>query len=295
MSTAALMQQQEQGTFGLDDAVNRYLTDIEIRGEDPRNPVTFRHLLSHTSGLPAAFGGHPVWGDTVPLSLLDYLRSSLAVQGPPLEKLVYSNLAFTLVGYLVEKLSGHPYREYVGQNIFDAAEMKSTSFAPTPAMEERLAFPYAPNENTGRLEAVPRLKANVWPAGIVWGTVTDQANWLIVNLNGGDFKGRRILQPRTIAEMHTRQFDTFTGPMSYGFGNETTGYGLAWIVTEMEGERTIAHSGSVTGYTAFLFGNVDRKIGFAILTNGNRSHRYISKLAVDAVELLKANGGGPVN
>src|SRR6516164_8328486 len=64
MSTFALLQQMEQGNF-------------KIEGEDLQHPVTFRHLLTHTSGLPGDFGAFTVWGDTVPPSLEDYLRKSL--------------------------------------------------------------------------------------------------------------------------------------------------------------------------------------------------------------------------
>jgi len=102
MSTVALFQQMEAGKFKLDDPVNKYLMGFKIQGEDPQHPVTFRHLLTHTSGLPADFGPFPVWGDTVPLSLDDYLRQSLKVSRAPLVKVEYSNTAFTLVGYLVQ-------------------------------------------------------------------------------------------------------------------------------------------------------------------------------------------------
>src|SRR4030095_10419698 len=86
MSTIALLQQMEQGKFKLDDPVNNYLTDFKIQGEDPQHPITFRHLLTHTSGLPGDFGAFPVWGDTVPPSLEDYLRKSMKVTTPPLTK-----------------------------------------------------------------------------------------------------------------------------------------------------------------------------------------------------------------
>src|SRR5215218_7551405 len=105
MSSVALLQQLEQGKFKLDDPVNNYLTDFKIQGEDPQHPITFRHLLTHTSSLAGDFGAFPVWGDTVPPSLEDYLRKSLKVTKPPLTKVEYSNLAFTLVGYLVQKFS----------------------------------------------------------------------------------------------------------------------------------------------------------------------------------------------
>ena len=66
MSTVALLQLMEKGKFKLDDKVNDYLTEFKIQKEDPKNPVTFRHLLTHTSGLPGGFGAYPVWGDNVP-------------------------------------------------------------------------------------------------------------------------------------------------------------------------------------------------------------------------------------
>src|SRR5436190_6921491 len=100
MSTIALLQQMEQGKFKLDDRVNDYLTDFKIQGEDPQHPVTFRHLLTHTSGLPGDFGPLPVWGDSVPPSLDDYLRKALKLGHPTMSKVEYSNMAFTLVGYL---------------------------------------------------------------------------------------------------------------------------------------------------------------------------------------------------
>lgn len=286
MSTFALLQQMEQGKFRLDDPVNRYMNGLAIRGEDPAHPITFRHLLTHTSGLPAAFGGHPVWGETVPSPLPDYLRRSLEVKRPPLERVEYSNLAFTLVAYLVEHLSGVPYKKYIQEQIFAPLQMTSTSFEPTPDMDERLAVPYAVEEKTGRQTPAARVKADVWPAGIVYGTVLDQANWLIANLNRGKFGDRQLLKPETHAQMLVRQYDKFARPMEYGYGNSTTGYGLTWIITERKGERFFAHSGSVAGYTAFLLGNASRKIGFAILTNGNRAHRHIAKLAEDALDLL---------
>src|SRR5215216_46016 len=114
MSTVALLQQMEQGKFKLDDRVNDYLTDFKIQGEDAQHPVTFRHLLTHSSGLPGGdFGPVPVWGDTAPPPLEEYLRKSLKVAKPPLTSVVYSNLAYTLVGYLVQKFSGVPYKQYI--------------------------------------------------------------------------------------------------------------------------------------------------------------------------------------
>jgi CubicO group peptidase (beta-lactamase class C family) len=287
MSTYALFQQMEAGKFKLDDPVNKYLTDFKIEGEDPQHPITFRHLLTHTSGLTTDFGPFPVWGDTVPPSLDDYLRKSLKVSRAPLAKVEYSNTAFTLVGYLVQKFSGVPYKQYIQEHIFTPMEMTSTAFEPRPDMEERLAIPYVVDEKTGSQVGTVRLKASVWPAGLVYGTVLNQANWLICNLNGGVFKGKHLISEQTVEQMMTRQYDQFKGGIEGIWGNETAGFGLTWWTEVRDGDRYFAHSGSVPGYTAFLLGNRDRKLGFAILTNGNRAHPHLFKLADKAMDLMK--------
>ena len=287
MSTIALLQQMEQGKFKLDDPVNKYLTDFKIQGEDPQHPITFRHLLTHTSGLPGDFGAFPVWGDTVPPPLEDYLRKSLKVSRAPLVRVEYSNLAYTLVGYLVQKFSGVPYKQYIQEHIFTPLEMNSTAFEPRPDMEERLSIPYVFDEKTHAQVGAVRVKASVWPAGIVYGTVLDQANWLIANLNGGVFKDKRLISQATLDQMFTRQYDQFKGGIEGIWGNETAGFGLTWWIEVRDGDRYIAHSGSLAGYTAFLLGNRDRKLGFAIMTNGNRAHPHLFKLADKAIDLMK--------
>src|SRR5258708_38159900 len=148
MTSGALLQQREQGKFKLYERVNDYLTEFKIQGEDPQHPVTFRHLLTHTSGLPGDFGPFPVWGDTVPPSLDDYLRKSLKVTKPPLTSVTYSNMAYTLVAYLVQKFSGMPYKQYIQEHIFTPLEMTSTAFEPRPDMEELLSIPYVVDEKT---------------------------------------------------------------------------------------------------------------------------------------------------
>ena len=287
MSTIALLQQMEQGKFKLDDPVNKYLSDFKIQGEDPQHPVTFRHLLTHTSGMPGDFGGFPVWGDTVPPSLDEYVRTSLKVTRPPLIRVEYSNMAFTLVGYLVQKFSGVPYKKYIQEHIFTPLEMNTTAFEPRPDMEERLAIPYVFDEKTGSQTGTVRLKASVWPAGIVYGTVLNQANWLIANLNGGVFKDKRLISQATLDQMFTRQYDQFKGTIENIWGNESAGFGLTWWTEVRDGDHYIAHSGSVPGYTAFLLGNRERKLGFAILTNGNRAHPHLFKLGDKAIDLMK--------
>ncbi len=291
MSTIALLQQMEKGKFKLDDPVNDYLTEFKIQNDDPKNPVRFRHLFTHTSGLDGEFGSIPVWSNNAPPALIEYLRTKLKVTKPPMTEVHYSNPAFTLIGYLVEKFSGVPYNQYIQENIFKPLEMTSTAFDPTPDMDQRLSVPYVLDEKTRRQTPATRIKAAVYPAGIVYGTILDQSNWLIANLNGGVFKGNRVISKSTLNQMFTRQYDQFKPGIEGIWGNETSGFGLTWWAQVRDGDRYFAHSGSVSGYTAFLLGNRDRKLGFAILTNGNRAHPHLFRLADLSMELMKKHSG----
>ncbi len=291
MSTTALLQLMEQGKLALDDPVRDYLGDLKIRGEDSENPITFRHLLTHTSGLPSGFGGHPVWGDTVPAPLDEYLAEVLRVDGPPLKKTTYSNPAYTLVAYLIEKISGTPYKKYMQQKILDPLEMRDFAYHPRPDMDERLAVPYMYSAGRGH-HAASRKKADVWPAGIVYGTIETQANWLLMNLNSGVFKGKRLLQENTIDEAMTPQFPEFKPKLGRNWTGDTDTYGLTWWLGERDGERVFGHSGSVNGFTAFIEGNRARRVGCVLLTNGNRAHPHLIRLSRRAIEVLVEQGYG---
>ncbi len=293
MSTVALLQLMEQGKFKLDDPVSKYI-DFKIDGDDPANPVTFRHLFTHTSGLSGEFGAVPVWSNDAPTKLDEYVRTKLKVGHPPMTKVEYSNPAFTFIGYLIEKFSGVPYRQYIAEHIFKPLEMTNTAFDPTPEMGERLSVPYVVDPKTNRQIPTVRIRAAVYPAGIVYGTIQDQSNWLIANLNGGAFKGKRIISQETLDQMMTRQYDQFKGGIEGIWGNETAGFGLTWWTQVRDGDRYFAHSGSLAGYTAFLLGNRDRKFGFAILTNGNRAHPHLFKLADRAMDIMKKYAGAAV-
>jgi CubicO group peptidase (beta-lactamase class C family) len=288
MSATALLQQMELGKFRLDDRVNDYLSEFKIEGENRRYPVTFRHLLTHTSGLPTDFGRHAVWEDQGPPSLSDYLKGRLRLSRRPGTRVAYSNVAFTLVAYLVEKFSGVPFKDYMRTRVFAPVEMRDTAFEPRADMAERLAIPYMPVRRRGGLfRPVDWVKADAWPAGVVYGTAVDQARWLMATLNGGVYKGRRLLGETAFREMTKRQFDRFAGPINGGWLNETSGYGLAWWVSKLNGETIVAHSGSVNGYTAFLAGSLERRTGVAILTNGNKAHRWLYSLALKALAALQ--------
>ena len=307
METVAFLQLAEKGLFALDDRVNDYLDAFKIRGEDPSRPITFRHLLTHSSGIlgqaevgafPDAidevtkdvipywdrpFQAYPVWGYVLPPPMKEYLTKSLKVTRPPLERVEYSPVAFTLVAYLIEKFAGIPFIQYIQENTFEALEMKSTSFVPRADMAERFAIPYAVDPDTNHHVALSRVRISIWPTGLVYATALDMANWLILNFNGGVLNGRRLIGTEVLIDVHTRQYEKLAVTNAQG---ETTGYGLGWNVSDRGGDRYISHGGSLPGESAYVVGNLTRRIGVIILSNGNRASSYLRSIARKAIELM---------
>jgi CubicO group peptidase (beta-lactamase class C family) len=292
MVATVVMQLVDEGHFGLDDPVVDHLGDLELPAHDPANPITLRHLLTHTSGLGGGFSSVPVWADTVPRNMDRFLREGLRVLGPPGEGVRYSNPAFTLMAHMIQVATGEDFQGEVRRRIWEPLGMRSTAFAPTPRMEEVLAVPYRPAEGSGSLEPLARTRFAEWPAGGAWGTVEDQARWIMASVNGGRIGDTVLLDPATAELMQTRQLDAFAGPMAGGWGGDEAGYGLAWWTTVRGGERHIAHSGSVGGYTAFIHGNPERGLGVALLTNGNRAHPHLVRLSFLATDLMAREGLG---
>jgi len=142
VTAAAILQLWEQGRFGLDDDINDYLPFRVVNPHFPDVPITFRMLLTHSSSIQdnswMCLGSHMYSDGDSPISLRDFVEGRLVPGGayyassymvaPPGTVFDYSNVGFTLLGYLVESISGIPFDAYTRQNIFDPLGMDSTGW-----------------------------------------------------------------------------------------------------------------------------------------------------------------------
>lgn len=236
ITSIALMQLFERGMFQLDDPVARFFPSwrdhrvwVSGAGDDmvtepAVRPVSFRDLLSHTSGL--TYGGvlpgmgdqHPVDAvyrslsirsagvDTTMADFMDKLgRVPLRYQ--PGTAYMYS-LATDACGALVERISGVPFAEYLQHNIFDPLGMVDTSFQVAPDKLDRFAANYSrnPDKTTTLLDdpatsAFTRPPAFVSGGGGLTGTMADYVRFCEMLRRGGELDGQRIIGPRTLQLM----------------------------------------------------------------------------------------------
>lgn len=218
----AVMQQVEQGNLDLDTDVNGYLKSFQIEDRWPGQPVTLRHVMTHTAGFEDGMLGYLIIDDPariIPLekSLAQYQPRRI---NPPGQHTAYSNWATALAGLIVSNVSGLPFNDYIQQNIFDTLGMKNASFSEPlpPELDANMAKSYSYKKghyNEQRYEII----SNFGPAGAAALTAYDMSIFARALLNGGGYDGRRILKPQTLAQMIDEGFahDVRVRGMGLGF------------------------------------------------------------------------------
>jgi CubicO group peptidase (beta-lactamase class C family) len=185
MTAIGLMQLWERGRFDLDDPVNEYLRNYRV--EHPgiaAPPVTFRHMLTHTSGIGElrkptdlfrpmiGLGAKP---DGLVPTTAEYYAKDLRPAVYPGTKWAYSNHAFNVLGQLVEDISGEPFDEYMRKNVFGPLGMENTDNLRSERVREELAQGY--NFSRGRLKPVKYMEILVRGAGSVFSSVEDMCRY----------------------------------------------------------------------------------------------------------------------
>jgi CubicO group peptidase (beta-lactamase class C family) len=239
----AVMQLEEQGKLDLDTDINQYL-DFSIRPAFDR-PITIRNLMTHTGGFEETVrdiilvkGKQPP--DQIP-SLRDFLiRNQPRRLFPPGIVPGYSNYGVGLGSYIVQRVSGQRFEQYVADHIFVPLGMThSTFFQPPP--KELEALPSEGYRGTTAKDPVGFEIFNPVGAGGVSSTASDMCRFGQALLGGGELGGRRILKPETLAKMYTPQFRASDQLPALAMGfYETWRNDLHWI--GHEGDLIAFHS-----------------------------------------------------
>ncbi|SDT24014.1 serine hydrolase domain-containing protein [Actinoplanes derwentensis] len=194
-TTIVVLQQVEAGRVDLDAPVTRYLPGFAAAG------VTARHLLTHTSGLPAF---RPFYStDSTPELRLAVAQATPADAGTtPGKQYTYSDIGLIALGVLAERVTGKPLADAVRAGITEPLRMRDTGYRPT-IVDRTAATEFQPYAGRGLVRGEVH-DENAWSLGGVAGhagifsTVDDLAILCQTLLNGGIYRGTRILSARTV-------------------------------------------------------------------------------------------------
>ncbi len=268
VTATCIMQMVESGKIKLDDPINKYLGDLSI--PENEEPVTFRHLLCHRSGLIGPIEIVPLWEKKLPKSIED-IPAEIKAESRPGEKYEYCNHCYALAGLLIEKITGQTYEEYLLEHIFKPLKIQSQGpITPTAEMIEELALPYDLKDN----KSIPSLqyRFDVYPAGDAYLTAEEMAHFYMAQLNSGKYDGSTLLSSELVTEMQSPQLG---GDYGLGIGLDSTIY--------------IEHTGGVPGFSTYFIGDLENKNGVYIACNATGGHTPIMALGDLAIELMAGN------
>lgn len=259
-TATALLQLAERRKINLNDDVNKYLKDFKIPNTYPQ-PITFANLLTHTAGFDEISVGRKTTSADEVVALGEFLKTRLIRRQPPGESFSYSTYGISLIGYLVETISGTPFKEYLNKNIFRPLDMNRTSIGSVPArLQTELATGYG--YSAGAYRPLGFEYFHTYPASDINSTVTDMAQFMLAHLGGGRYGNARLLSKRAAQDMHRQHFTN--DPRLIGFT-----YGF--FEKRRNGVRAIEHGGVMDGFSSLMYLLPDKKLGIYIACNRETS------------------------
>jgi CubicO group peptidase (beta-lactamase class C family) len=262
-TSIVVLQQVEAGKISLDAPIATYVPEFAENGKES---ITVRQALTHTTGLPAWL---PLWSaQPDPASRL-HMALTAKPTSVPGTKYLYSDLNLISLGEVVSRVSGKSLDKLVADGITKPLQMRDTGYNPDPKKRPRIA--------ATEYQTAP-------PRGMVWGSVHDENAWSLGGvaghagvfstaddlavlaqtfLNGGSYRGARILKESSVTAMITNFNQNFPGN-DHGLGFELN---QRWYMSGLSGSRTAGH----TGYTGTSIVIDFDSRSFAILLT-NRVH-----------------------
>jgi len=257
----AVMQQVEFGKLDLDRDVNDYL-DFKIPPAFGK-PITLRNIMTHSSGYEETIKDLFLTDDKNLVPIGDYLRVHMPARiFPPGVTPAYSNYATTMAAYIVERVSGQKFDDYVDEHFFKPLNMTHATFRqPLP---ENLKPIMSQGYILGSGEAKPFEVVQVSPAGSLSASAVDMSHWMIMHLQNGKYGDVQILKPETAIQMHARQ---------QGWPDALPAMCLGFYEQWLGGHRSIGHGGDTLSFHSDMHLLLNDNIGiFLSINSPGRDH-----------------------
>lgn len=254
----AVMQLVEQGRVDLDADLNQYI-DFEIPPRDGK-AITLRQVMTHTTGMEEQIRGLITSRSEELVPLGDALKRWVPRRiHEPGATPAYSNYATALAGYVVERVSGESFDDYVERHILGPLGMASSSFRqPLPeALARRMSRGYK-SASDGEPQDYEYI--SLAPAGSLAATGADMARFMLAHLQGGAIGDRRILSAEATRRMHTAGQAT-VGPLNQMM--------LGFYETTLNGHHAVAHGGDTRWFHSDLQLFPDDGLGLFVSFNSS--------------------------
>lgn len=262
-TATAVLQLRDAGRLQLDDPITKHLPWFDIQNRHPdAPPITVRHLLTHTSGLPRE-AAYPYWTDNR-FPTREQVWEALSRQEtvlPTETEWKYSNLALALAGEIVAVVSGQAYADYSQEHILDPLGMHSTFVHSPDPDHPQLATGYGRRLPDGSRESCPFTDGKgITPAANMTTNVEDLAHFAMLQFRDGPAGGQQVLRGSTLREMQR---------VHWLEPDWQAGWGLGFRIERKDDKTFIRHGGAVRGYRTELAICPADKIAVIVFTNAD--------------------------
>jgi len=280
----ALVQLSEDGDVDLDQPVAEIASEVTFDNPwEAGYPVRVIHLLQHTAGFDdMRFNEIYNVADEADLPLVDVLRRnprSRDVRWRPGTRAAYSDPGYAFAGYLIEKITGKPYEDFITERTFAPLGMNTSSFRLTSADEPLLAKGY--RDRTG--PPVPYAPIYLRPAGNLHTSPQELGRFVQMLLNWGEAAEQLVIDPEYLSNMeHPRSSLASEAGLRVGYGS-----GIAASTTE--GFPMLGHGGGIDGFSSLYAYSTARDVGYVVLLNSTHSGDAMRRISQLAIRYLKAD------
>lgn len=261
-TATAIMQLQEQGKLRIDDYIADYIDWLKQHTDKRWQKVTIRQLLSHGAGVIRDGDDADYWQLEKPFPddkelKAALLRSRLVIENNT--KLKYSNFGYSLLGSVIEQVSGMPYNDYVKKNIVDALGLQNTGPEYTPSIKDKLVTGYTRREVHKTRLPIAHIDTRAMSAATgFYATASDLCTYFAAHFPGSG----KLLDDESKKEMQRVQFHAKVPGMS-----NDEDYGLGFEI-EYLGDRTVfSHGGGFPGHITKTAADPKEEIVVTVLTN----------------------------
>lgn len=272
----AILQLVEQGKLSLDQTVTSILPYFKMKDQRYQK-ITLFQVLNHTSGMPdeTDYEWDKPQYDEGAAERYVQSQSSKELLFDPGQKFEYSNIAFDVLGDVISKISGISFEDYMKQNILEPLQMIKSSFLLEDIDKELLVSPHEWDEQAKVSKHYPYNRRHA-PSSTLNSNVLDMSNWLIANLNHGEWKSRKIL--------HHESHSLLWKP-SVTIDSKRK-IGLSWFLETYKGTQLVSHNGWDTGFRSHLALLPEKNMGFILMCNCN--YDSVPK-ELDTVDIIAAD------
>lgn len=273
-----IMQLVEAGKIHLDDPLKKHLPWFGIAGEGG-DAITVAHLLYHTSGFPEQVGNEMNERPNTPDGLEAGVRglAGQKLNFSPGNGWEYSNANYSILGLLIQEVSGQRYEDYIQQNIFDPLAMKNSYTSLASARAGNAASGYYPFFGIPIVydASMPYSTATL-PAGGLWSSAADMSRYLLAHLNDGQYQSVALLSAAGVETLHTPGREIFPG-YNYAMGwYHAPGFldreflnTLSTDLKQYEDMETLWHEGEWLNYRSIVLMLPELDYGVVVLMNIN--------------------------